>query len=329
MRVCVYTAVFGRYDGLLDPPAGTDGVDFICFTDDPELASTGWDVRVVRPAFAEDGVRSARLVKILGDESLDEYDVVVYVDASVRLREAPLVLVDAWLPIDAEMAVAHHSYRDTLLDEFDEVIRLNYDDRARVYEQIVHYGLAHPDQLERRPLWTGILIRRNTPRVRAAMRVWAQHVLRYSRRDQLSFPIAVAEAAVRVNVVEIDNFSSEMHEWPVIEQRRVSKGKAPLVPLGPLVADLRRAHRRIDELQQEIQSLAPDRLSALDAANRDLQAQVQAGVAERVVLEQRLRDAIREAGALQEQLHPRGGAVRAAAMHLRGGLLGRIRRPRD
>lgn len=328
MRVCVYTAVFGRYDGLLEPPADTGGADFVCFTDDPELVSAGWDVRVILPAFQEDSVRSARLVKILGDESLDNYDVVVYIDASVRLRVAPQILIDAWLPADAEMAVAHHSYRDTLLDEFDEVIRLNYDDRARVYEQLVHYGLAHTDQLERRPMWTGILIRRAAPAVHDAMRVWAWHVLRYSRRDQLSFPIALAEAGVRVNVVEIDNFSSETHEWPVIGQRVVSKGKAPLVPLGPLVADLRRAHRRIEELQEEIQSLAPERLAALDAANRDLDDQIRAGVAERVVLEQRLRDAIREAGALQEQLHPQRGAIRAAVAHLRGGLFGWLRRVR-
>lgn len=317
MRICVYTAVFGRYDGLIEPPESDDGVDFICFTDDVELRSERWDIRVVAPAFAQDGVRSARLLKILGHDDLSDYDVVVYIDASVRLLGSPTELVDQWLSEDADIALARHSYRNTLIDEFDEVIRLNYDDRSRVYEQLVHYGLSQPDVLSEQPLWTGILIRRSTPAVRTVMQDWAQHVLRYSRRDQLSLPAVLHGADVGVRVVEVDNFSSSLHEWPVIERRRVAQGKAALVPLGPLVADLRRAYRRVEELQQEIDTLAPARFADLEANVVDLKNQIAAGTAERSVLERRLQDALREAGALQEQLRRQQHSLRASLHRLR------------
>ncbi|WP_448655694.1 hypothetical protein [Microbacterium lacticum] len=335
MRIGVYTSLFGRYDGLVEPPSSDEDIDYICFTDDPLLRSERWDIRLVAPAFAEDSVRSARLLKIVGDESLDQYDVTLYVDASVRLNMRAREIVDAWLPPDADMALASHSYRETLLEEFDEVIRLNYDDRARVYEQLVHYGIAHPDQLAARPLWTGILVRRNNVRVRGAMRVWADHVLRYSRRDQLSVLIALATSGLRFHRLDVDNFASDSHEWPVIDRRRVALGKAPLLPIGPLIADLRRAMTRIGDLESEIERLQPEKLAELEVATQAMRREIEDGTAQRAVLEQQLAAALRTAGALeererqerarqererQEQLAREQPGVRSAASELRAAL---------
>ena len=42
-RICVYTALFRNYERLNPPPmAGRSDVDWICFTDYPELASDDW-----------------------------------------------------------------------------------------------------------------------------------------------------------------------------------------------------------------------------------------------------------------------------------------------
>jgi hypothetical protein len=210
-------------------------------------------------------------VKILGHPSLADYDVVLYIDASVRLRETPEAIVEDWLTDDADLVLARHSYREQLLDEFDEVIRLNYDDRARVYEQLSDYAVAHPAVLEAQPYWTGMMVRRWSPELIAAMRTWADHVLRYSRRDQLSLPAALDGAALRVRSLDIDNFSSRHHEWPVIDSRRVMQGKAPELPTGPLVADLRRARLRIANLERDLAAAADREASMRDdiAASSD------------------------------------------------------------
>jgi hypothetical protein len=285
-RTCVYTALFGRYDGLLEQPTSTrSSADFICFTDDPALRSDTWDVRLVAPAFAADSVRSARLHKILGHESLRSYDTTLYIDASVVIRRTPEEILESWLPAGVDIALSTHSYREQLVDEFDEIIALNYDDRARVYEQLTDYALVHPAALSARPFWTGMVARRWTPDVRRAMRTWADHVLRYSRRDQLSVVVALAQPDLALRVLEVDNFSSEWHQWPVIPDRRIEVGKAPAVPSGPLLADLRRAVTRADR-------------AASDLAQRDVEL-----VAAREALKA-LQDA-------QDQLTEQVGALRA------------------
>ena len=272
MRTCVYTALFGQYDGLIEQPASrTSTCDFICFTDDATLSSETWEIRLVDGAFPQDPIRSARLFKILGDEALAGYDATLYIDASVLLRRDPAQIIDEWLTDDVDIALASHSYRTILADEFDEVVRLNYDDRSRVYEQLVDYSISCPDVLEAQPLWTGMLVRRPTPDLAAAMRTWANHVLRYSRRDQLSVLVALRSDRVRARVLEVDNFDSPDHEWPVTRQRRISQGKAPALPPGPLVIELRRAHKRLDELAASIAELngrSPREVLVSEEANR-------------------------------------------------------------
>ncbi|MBW9094620.1 DUF616 domain-containing protein [Microbacterium jejuense] len=274
----MYTALIGQYDGLIEQPvAASSTADFICFTDDPDLSSETWEIRRVERAFPQDPVRSARLFKILGDESLDGYDVTLYIDASVLLRRSPEQIVEDWLTDEEEVALAGHAYREQLVDEFDEVVRLQYDDRARVYEQLLDYSVEYPEVLEARPLWTGMLVRRRTPRVAAAMRVWANHVLRYSRRDQLSVVVALRSNDVAVRVLDVDNFDSPNHQWPVIPQRRIPQGKAPMLPSGPLLAELRRANRQIEALTSDFDGRsARDVLeSERDALRRAADAQRQ------------------------------------------------------
>lgn len=252
MKTCVYTVLLGGYDALLDQEVASDSQSaFLCFTDDSTLTSDTWEIVHVVPRFPQDSHRSSRVLKILGHERLEEFDATLCIDASVRLRKKPEEIIAAWLTDDVDIALAMHSYREKVVDEFDEVVRLNYDDRARVYEQLVDYALAYPNVLEARPHWGGMLVRRRTPAVAAAMRLWFDHVLRYSRRDQLSLMLALLYGGVRFRSIEVDNFSSEYQEWPVITHRRIAGGKASAYPSGPLVVELRRARRRVTELEIE------------------------------------------------------------------------------
>ena len=319
MSTCVYTAVFGKYDGLMDQPVATDSeTEFVCFTDDPELTSDTWTIRVIPPAFAEDSVRSARLLKILGHESLDTYDATLWIDASVLLRMDPDVILAHWLTDSAEIALAHHSYREQLVDEFDEIIRLNYDDRARVYEQLTDYAMAYPEALSARPLWTGMLARRNTPAVHETMRTWANHVLRYSRRDQLSVLVALREGKADYVALDLDNFDAPTHRWPVIPHRKIGLGKAAPLPAGPLVADLRRALLRIEELETGLGDVTGR------AAQRD------DAVADAVRLTGALAAAHRELDIARRRLQAQSGvrgAVRNLGANVRGATARRLTPP--
>ncbi|MBC7591354.1 MAG: hypothetical protein H7226_09980, partial [Salinibacterium sp.] len=55
----VYCALVGGYEKLLEQPAALESsIPFICLTDDPELRSATWDVRLIESEFALDRVRS-------------------------------------------------------------------------------------------------------------------------------------------------------------------------------------------------------------------------------------------------------------------------------
>jgi hypothetical protein len=213
-RLVVYTAVLGSGRAPRDAPVAADSsADFVCFTDDPHLRSDTWETVLVRARIPGDLVRSERYLKIVGHSSLSAYDRTLWVDPSIELRAQPESFVGAWLA-DAQVAAPVHTYFPTVMAEAESCIDLGKDDHLRVFEQLAHYVEHSPAALDSNPHWTGLLARRRTPSVDAAMALWWEHVLRYSRRDHLSFNVAMTAAGVWVSSVPLANLRSDLHAWP-------------------------------------------------------------------------------------------------------------------
>jgi alkaline ceramidase TOD1/glycosyltransferase MUCI70-like protein len=220
-RACVYTALFGGYERLTEQPAARDSsLDFLCFTDDPALVSETWTVHLVEPLLPRDPVRSQRALKIRAHATVPQYDTSLYIDNSILLKTRPEVLLEDLLPPGRGMAVMAHGFRETVGDEFRAVIEDRLDTVGRCDEQAAHYVESDPAYLDLRPLKGGLLLRRHKdPRVMAAMDLWFTHVLRYSRRDQLSLPYALRATGLDPLVHELDNFDSPYHVWPASSGR--------------------------------------------------------------------------------------------------------------
>jgi len=273
-RRAVFTAVFGGYEELsVQPVAAGSSIPFICFTDDPDLKSESWDVRVVEPLFPLDAIRSARAVKIRMPGELEEFDETLWIDNSVQLTQDPNAILDEWLAED-DIAMPRHSYRRNVMAEFDQVGVFGYDDPSRIYEQLIHYSELNPEVLLEAPYWTALVARRRTDEVRAAMSLWMDHVLRYSRRDQLSINYILNSSGLSVRAIEIENFESEFHQWPTEVGRKTGLRSSryqdalriPAVQIGRLSNDL-------DEITEDMRRAVAEREEALQAQ--------QANVAER------------------------------------------------
>ena len=217
---CIYTALIGDYETLNEIPIHTStGMPCICFTDNPTLTSKTWIIRHVKPVFPMDSSRSQRHIKILAHEYLPEFTSSLYIDNSISLKQDPSKFFEQHLQRH-NISVPTHSYRASVLDEFIEVAKGGLDDPARIFEQLNHYQLIDETVLRQRPQWCGMLLRHHDhPDVRRAMTIWFNHVLRYSRRDQLSFNMAMNEADILVGRIDIDNMQSPIHAWPVISNR--------------------------------------------------------------------------------------------------------------
>jgi hypothetical protein len=215
-RCCVYTVLTGSYESLAAADvAPASSWDFICLTDNPDLRSDSWEVRHVQLPFTHDQARNSRIPKACPHRFLGDYDVSLYIDNAVRLTRPPEEFAASYLD-DQEwdwLAVAH-SFRSSLLDEFNRVLQLGLDEPTRIIEQFNVYKAAMPEILRAAPLWGGFILRRHMrPGTMAAGEHWLAHVLRYSRRDQLSILPALRANAIRLRTIQLDNRASEFHAW--------------------------------------------------------------------------------------------------------------------
>jgi len=89
-------------------------------------------------------------------------------------------------------------------------------------EQINAYSSHYPNILLQQPVWGGVLARRhNDPDCIASMNMWFANILRYSRRDQLSLPVALSKLKPeQVNIVDFDLRDSVFHSWPFGETKK-------------------------------------------------------------------------------------------------------------
>jgi hypothetical protein len=248
---CVYTALIGNYERLNEQPvARTSELQFICLTDAPQLRSDTWQVRLVKPTFTMDPIRSQRDLKIRPHVHLGDFDQSLYIDNSVILKETPESIFGAYFG-ESKFSLPKHSFRDRLIDEFIEVSRLGLDDAAKIFEQLNHYVFEYPEILNNKPYWSAILLRdHSAPAVRLLGEIWFAHVLRYSRRDQLSIQLAFRHARLEPDAFEVDNNNSWFHVWPHIVDRDRDRwlGNAA-TSFTPLVMRLRQTERAGEEAE--------------------------------------------------------------------------------
>lgn len=244
----VCTALIGRYEPLSEQPvAAASGLPFLCFTDDPSLTSTCWEIHVVDPALPRDPVRSARRIKALLHEYAVDCAETLYIDNAVTLRTAPEEILDAALS-QHDLALVRHTSREHVVDEFEVVADDGLDDPSRVYEQLLHYRATWPEILDERPFAAGVIARRHTGTVDATMRTWYDHQLRYSRRDQLSLNLALALHGLEHTVLELDDADNPWFSAGSPPGRRGERRTgAYRTALRPPADVVRAAERRAEE----------------------------------------------------------------------------------
>ncbi len=215
---CIYTVLTGINEEILEQDINdTFGIDFICFSDRPRT-SHSWEIRLFESDLPLDESRLSRMPKILPHKFLPDYDESIYIDNSVKLTKNPF---DYLYSEEIDFSILEHSFRATLELEFIEVVILELDDLSRVSEQYMRYQSSGIDLTGIKPLWGGIIFRRhNVKEVMDVMENWWDHVLRYSRRDQLSLPISIFRSKIPLKTLQFDNHESPFHKWPDVRRKK-------------------------------------------------------------------------------------------------------------
>lgn len=187
-KIVVYTAITGNYDELLIPEYVNNNFDYICFTDNKDLKSDFWEIRLMEDLDL-DNIRKARHYKILPHLYLKEYDYSLWVDANFRIIGNLENFLNKYVKNNKLMCIIHEK-RNCIYDEADACINLKKDSEKIITSQMRKYKTeGYPEN--HGLIASGILFRNHKEsKVIKLMNDWYKEIINHSRRDQLSFNYA-------------------------------------------------------------------------------------------------------------------------------------------
>lgn len=199
--IVIYTAIFGSYDQLT-PPTYTEGVEYICFTDNPKLTSRHWKIIHVRNDML-DPAKKAREIKLLPHKYLKDYKYSIWVDANISIMGNVKGLVIKYLTV-FPVAVYKHNSRNCIYEEAKACIKLKKDDQKIIQKQMNKYkSQKYPEN--NGLIASGVIIRdHHNSAVKLCMEEWWSEVLTHSKRDQLSFNYIAWRKNLDFNLIQRD-----------------------------------------------------------------------------------------------------------------------------
>jgi hypothetical protein len=189
MSILLYSALFGDREPLNpDVFGGFAGLRRVVVSDRPRDLPPGVEMLLDDP-LGLDPARASRRPKLLPHLYFPDAEWSIWLDNKSRLLADPATIIAALAgQPDAAFCAYPHFRRDCVYDEGQAVWENGLDDHRIVKERLRTY------RAEGMPRHFGlieghfIIRRHNDPAVAAFGTLWFDHVCRYSRRDQISFP---------------------------------------------------------------------------------------------------------------------------------------------
>jgi hypothetical protein len=211
-RRVVYTCLFGYSERFSDYEYGDRSVDYICFTDNPSLRSKHRQIRHFSNPLL-DSHRLSKSFKHLPHRYLSEYDRSLYIDNIVRLKKTPAEIFDLF---PEDLAILKHPDRDCVYDEAIAVTDLQIDDRKIIKKQMGFYrDIGYPKHNGLNAT-TFLLRNHNLPKLVVLNEDWHTQVLRYSKRDQLSWNVCAWVRGFHYREIDQHPEHNTLFEWPVV-----------------------------------------------------------------------------------------------------------------
>lgn len=201
LKKAIYTCITGDYDKLITPLYVTPGWDYVCFTDNKHLESDFWDIRILNTEYTS--TRKARHVKIMVSEFMPEYDITIWVDGNIQPNCNADEFVDNYLCENSDLGVSMHPDRNCVYQEIAACMKMRKDDilTLRQYDELLK-SLDYPPF--NGLVQSNVIIRRNTKDIHDFSKAWWKQVLKFSKRDQLSFNYIMHKLPINYNLFSTD-----------------------------------------------------------------------------------------------------------------------------
>lgn len=196
-RFVIYTAIIGQYDKPLQPLVVDGRFDYVLFSDHiPEGKNGVW--QVIRVNYTNPvQPKIARYVKTNPESLLGEYEASLWMDANIRIIGTEIYdrfveLFEKGIPIASVKHLGYDCVYEELFSVLDfqyesEKVVLDWGHQLRKREFPQHQGMFE----------TGLLFRiHSKEEVKKVNSIWWRYIEGYSKRDQLSFIVALNEVGV-------------------------------------------------------------------------------------------------------------------------------------
>ncbi|GMH16688.1 hypothetical protein Nepgr_018529 [Nepenthes gracilis] len=211
-KVVVSTCAFGGGDDLYQPigmsETSVQKVCYVAFWDEITVTvqeSRGqkiaedhhignWRIVVVRDLPFADQRLNGKIPKMLGHRLFPHARYSIWVDSKSQFRRDPLGVLEALLwRSKSVLAISEHGARSSMYDEAKAVVHKHKATPEEVEVQTTQYRL---DGLPEDKRFNGkkalceasIIVRKHAPLTNLFMCLWFNEVVRFTSRDQLSFP---------------------------------------------------------------------------------------------------------------------------------------------
>lgn len=204
MRKVVYTAITGNYDVLKTPSIVTKDWDYVCFTDNPNLKSDIWKIRIVEKE--SDPIRLARRIKIRYFDWIKDYPLSIWLDGSIQINcNLDAFIYDCLISesMDVECAILKHPDRSSIREEARICTKSRICPAAVTKKQVAIYE-KDGYQFDNGLVATGLIVRKHTSRIKEFCSKWHEEIVEYSSRDQLSFNYILSKNPIKCHILPFD-----------------------------------------------------------------------------------------------------------------------------
>lgn len=192
IKLVIYTSLFGLKEKLGDPLINLENDDtdldisFVCFTDSILHKSNIWEIKIIEDHFLPSD-KFSRRVKTMPHKYFPDIKYSLFIDNTVSLKRLPK-LIDLVTENSYLYKSFMHSGRNNLFEELLAVNGLGYENSDYLLNLKEHYSKFF-NLSNVSPLTTNTVILRehNHPQIIKLGEIWWEHILNFSKRDQLSF----------------------------------------------------------------------------------------------------------------------------------------------
>ena len=186
IKRCVYTVITNNYDELNEIKFKSN-LKFICFTDNLDLSSKGWEIK--HYDFGDLSFADAnRKIKILVHLFLSDFDESLYIDGNISLKADPEPLFDKYLKNNF-LVIPKHVFTNCIFKEaanWKFTNKLDIEKSDLLDKQMGKYLEA--GMPKNFGLWeNNIILRKNNhPKNIIISNIWWKEYMNGIKRDQLS-----------------------------------------------------------------------------------------------------------------------------------------------